>query len=407
MTDQTLQLTHSTTEQRIIQAIITDRGVYDTLKRCGDIDGFSPIGRHIAEIVGGYYDTDSSARCCDSGVVIDRAGRLSNPKHSSAVVAFVNDLPKEVSTANVAKDIIEHRRGVIGDKLSLALANRSPEAEKLLEEYQRIGSSDASDHSGPALIDVLDTGDLFTETSDGTELIKLWPKALNENCDGGARRGHQLLIFGRPESGKTLVAINLVAGFLHQKLSVLYVANEEPAADIRLRMRQRLLKLTKEEARSDPQRVAEAIAKADLGRLHIAALSPGSIPEISRLLDRLAYDVLVIDQLRNIKVSAGTRTEELEQAATQARNLAKWHSVLVLAITQAGESASGKTVLELSDVDGSKTGIPAQADLMIGVGNTKQLWDAGMLSISLPKNKLGGNHNSFTVNVNKQTGAIQ
>lgn len=382
--------------------------MYETLERCGDINGLSPIARHIAEIVGGYYDADRSSRFCDSGVVIDRAGRLSNPKHTKAIVEFVESLPQEVSTANVTKDLIEHRRGVIADKLSLALANRSPEAERLLEEYQKAGSADFDRDSGNTdLVDVLNSEDLFAESKDGSELIKLWPKALNENCDGGARRGHQLLIFGRPESGKTLVAINLVAGFLHQKLNVLYVANEEPAADIRLRLRQRLLKLSKDEVRSDPRRVAEAMAKADLGRLHIAALSPGSTPEISRLLDRQPYDVLVIDQLRNIKVSAGTRTEELEAVATAARNLAKWHGVLCVSITQAGDSASGKAILELNDVDSSKTGIPAQMDLMVGVGNTKQLWDAGMLSLSLCKNKLGGNHNSFTVSVNKATGAIQ
>lgn len=396
-------------ERIILAGIITDRGVYDTFRRHGDADGLGAVGRHIYTIVGGYYDADSGIRCVPREIVEARAARdLTNPKHAEAVKRYLRELPSDVSIPNTINDIRAHKRAAIGDKLSLALANRSPEAEALLKQYRDIETaSPGSSGEESQLIDIFDTTDL-TSGQDGTreQLIKLWPKSLNDRCDGGAKRGHQILVFGRPESGKTLVTINLVAGFLHQKLNVLYVANEEPAADIRGRIRQRLLKLPKHELRANPERAAEALGAADLGRLDIAALSPGSFQEIQRLLDGKAYDVLVLDQLRNIRVSAGTRVEELEQAATEARNLGKRAGVLVVSVTQAGDSATGKIYLELNDVDGSKTGIPAQMDLMLGVGSTDATRQAGIIGLSTPKNKLSGQHEGFQTQVNFATGVL-
>jgi hypothetical protein len=66
-----------------------------------------------------------------------------------------------------------------------------------------------------------------------------------------------------------------------------------------------------------------------------------------------------------------------------------------VSVTQAGDSASDKSVLDLGDVDYSNTGIPGQADVMIGIGANKNQRDAGEIVISLPKNKVSGRHEYF------------
>jgi hypothetical protein len=86
---------------------------------------------------------------------------------------------------------------------------------------------------------------------------------------------------------------------------------------------------------------------------------------------------------------------KLEEAATQARTWAKKYSCVVVSVTQAGDSASGKAVLDLGDVDYSNTGIPAQADVMIGIGASEAQRNAGEVMISLPKNKVSGCHEWF------------
>jgi hypothetical protein len=70
---------------------------------------------------------------------------------------------------------------------------------------------------------------------------------------------------------------------------------------------------------------------------------------------------------------------------------------VVVSVTQAGDSADRKNVLDIGDVDFSNTGIPAQADVMIGLGANDQLKQRGEICISLPKNKVSGRHEYFTV----------
>jgi len=93
----------------------------------------------------------------------------------------------------------------------------------------------------------------------------------------------------------------------------------------------------------------------------------------------------------------GNRVIQLEQAATFARNMAKKYNIVVISVTQAGDSASGKASLEMGDVDFSNTGIPAQADVMLGIGMTSDMESSGQRVFSLPKNKITGRHESWPV----------
>ena len=103
----------------------------------------------------------------------------------------------------------------------------------------------------------------------------------------------------------------------------------------------------------------------------------------------------MLDQLRNLNMGQENYVLKLEEAATQARTWAKKYSCVVVSVTQAGDSASGKAVLDLGDVDYSNTGIPAQADVMIGIGASEAQRQAGEVMISLPKNKVSGCHEWF------------
>jgi hypothetical protein len=73
---------------------------------------------------------------------------------------------------------------------------------------------------------------------------------------------------------------------------------------------------------------------------------------------------------------------------------------VVVSVTQAGDSANNKEILDMGDVDFSNTGIPAQADVMIGMGVTPALDQQGVRMLSLPKNKIGGDHSNFLVRIN-------
>ena len=60
--------------------------------------------------------------------------------------------------------------------------------------------------------------------------------------------------------------------------------------------------------------------------------------------------------------------EKLREVYTQAREIAKRHDLAFIAICQASADAHGKTILDPTEMEGSKTGKFAEADLIIGVG---------------------------------------
>ena len=208
-----------------------------------------------------------------------------------------------------------------------------------------------------------------------------------------------MLVFARPEMGKTMLLINMIAGFLAQELIVLYVGNEDPISDIIMRVVSRLTGMTKYEVMEDADTADYIAREKGYDNLILAGLSPGTPREIQALIDEFSPDVLIIDQLRNLNVNEEHFVQKLEKAATAVRNLGKLNNILVISSTQAGDSASGKGPLEMGDVDSSNTGIPAQCDIMVGLGANPDDEQAGRRIISLPKNKRSGNHSFFPVGV--------
>lgn len=390
-------------ESLILAAMMQSRECYETFEQYGYGEGLGPVSRIIARFVGEYYGHDNAVQQCDAQVIAARADRdLPNPKHAAAVKAALSSLPTSVSTRNFIVDVRRHRKTAIGDKLSLAIANRVPQddIDLLVQEY--VGVEEGRD----AGLDVLGLYDISSNelVDRGSGLIRLWPKQLNDRCDGGALPGHHLLVFARPESGKTLFCLNLVAGFLHQKKSVLYIGNEEPVTQVRDRLHARLLKLPKR-ALPSPQAVIDRLRAADIGEFQVT--DTRSFAHLKRLVKMHRPDILVIDQIRNMHVSKDGLTQQLEASAMQARALGKEHNMLVVSVTQAGDSATDKVYLDMNDVDSSKTGIPAAVDLMLGVGSSKAMRESGFIGLSLPKNKLSGIHENFTCKVDSATGVIE
>jgi archaellum biogenesis ATPase FlaH len=389
--------------------MLNSRECYEQFARHGDTEALSGLGRLIFKACGDFYRIDGTVQQCDRDIIRERVIRnLPNPKHAAAFAGYLRDIPTDTSTSNVTAEIVAIKRERIAGELSLALANRSPSdaIQALIEQYRSVSVGHSSNASDPQseLIDVLDTEDLLADKP-AENYIKLWPKQLNDRLDGGALRGHHVLVFARPETGKTLFSINLTVGFLHQNLNVLYFCNEEPGADIRDRIRGRLLKVSKSEIRADRRGSAERIAKAALGSIYIA--EGATFAGLRTALTGRETDVVVIDQIRNMKLRSESRTAELEAAGIEARSIAKEFNVLVVSITQAGDSATNKVYLTMSDVDSSKTGLPACADLMLGLGADESMKVNNLIGVSLCKNKLSGLHDKFTCTVDYSRGIIE
>lgn len=391
-------------ERKVLAAVLRSRKAYEQIAPAVKEGVFTEQAAVVWRAVEDYYTRDRDALSTDLELVAGAIGRsLSSPKHRETFDALIKELGNaECSPANIADDFLAVRREAAGAKLASALiTNRQDdEVQGLLEEYELCRRNTLETDNARQVYTGLPIAEISKRYSEA-ELIKVWPQALNQRLDGGLLRGHHLIVFARPEMGKTLFLVNAVAGFLAQGLGVLYVGNEDPISDIALRVICRLTKRNKFDVLENPEE-SDAVAR-DLGynNLVLASLAPGTPREIEQLVTEFKPSVLLIDQLRNISVpnKEGNYVQQLEKAATAARNIGKRNGVLVLSVTQAGDSASGKAVLEMGDVDSSNTGIPAQADVMVGIGASQEDQQMGRRVLSLPKNKRSGNHEFFPVKV--------
>lgn len=389
-------------EQKIIAAFIKSRADYEVA--VGHVKGLSPMGKAVLGAVTEYYEMDRQATFVDTEVINAALERKFGgvPKHLRELNDYLVELYSiEVSAINVTKEILASEKERIGILLADAILTKNTDMiSTYLREYDDIYNGVDLDLEDNDTYNGVDLSE-FEHIYDASALIKVAPPALNERLRGGLIRGMHLLLAAMPEAGKSLFAINMAAGFIRQGYKVLYIGNEDPIAELILRLLSNMSGVTGDELF---QRKDEVMAKAweyGYDNITFKGLDPGSIEDMDSMLRAGDYDVLIIDQLRNIKAKTENNTLRLEAVASGARNLARRHDVLVVSVTQAAESARDRLVLNSGDIDGSNIGMPGACDVMVMVGLNDDYYLRDLRRLSIVKNKRGGVHDNFTVRIDR------
>jgi archaellum biogenesis ATPase FlaH len=392
-------------ERTIIAACIKDRGCYDAIHGDVKADDLTAQARIIYQSVEEYYALDGDAKCVDADILLRAVERkVSNPKHRAAFGTMVGQLVDlEVSTPNVVADLLKMKQDTLSNTLGAALCGSDDALiKKLMEEYMCVSTRavlEGEDDAGVTGEELLTMAESAGALED---LIKLLPRVLNDALGGGVLRGHHVILFARPEMGKTMFLVNAIAGFLRQSLKVKYCGNEDPLRDIASRVVGRLSDMTEEERGKDPELTRLRAIQHGIENLTCHHMEPGTAAQLDRLCAIDPPDVLIVDQLRNLHSKEDGFTQQLEHIARDVRTVGQKHQCLVVSVTQAGGSAEGQAILDMNDVDSSKTGIPAQADVMIGMGGTEQDVAMNRRVLSLCKNKRNGNHAVLPIVVQPQ-----
>lgn len=385
-------------EKKILKLLL-NKEYYTKIRPIINENELGILSKDVLKVIDNYYETDQECQHVDPDVLTKELELSLGPKHKDMGANIVNGiLEEDISEINLARLLVKLKRLRIGADLSIKLLDGSAEEQinKLISDYVEVGES---------ITDIVEDKNLYHNVSIHSVLekieiknrIPLYPKSLNERIKGGAIRGQNILIFARPEMGKTLFAINLIGGFLHKGLRVLYVGNEDPCSAIIPRVISRLVEAPIEEIQTDPSSFQERLEKRNYNNLYLEDVTPGTWPFIRKRIKEIQPDVLVIDQIRHIQCGNLSKVEQMERVAIEARNAAKTYNILSIGITQAGDSAEDKPVLGMSDVDFSNTGMQGAVDLMIGIGANEEMINQGRRMISLPKNKIGGVHDFFPV----------
>ena len=388
-------------ERKVLSASMHSREAYDRVADHVEREDFTEQGYVIWSGIQDYYNADGGTTKVDAALLGEAIARvIPADKHKEMFKNLVTGLyESDVSAPNVVADLLATKRDRVGKQLAACLLDGEPAGEL----HDKYGSLLLAEDLGEAEESVERVGlsvvDLCTEGFDPANLIKIMPESLNKRLGGGVKPGHHLILFARPEMGKTMMTIEMMAGFARQGLKCLYIGNEDPIDDINMRIVNRLTNMTKEEVLKDPQLADSKARQNGYENIVLAPLAPGTPREITKLIEKHQPSVLVLDQLRNLNMSQDNYVLALENAAKQARQWAKRYSCVVVSVTQAGDSAARKAVLDMGDVDYSNTGIPAQADVMIGMGASDQHAKNLEVVLSLPKNKVSGIHEYFACGV--------
>lgn len=394
-------------EKELLGVSLRSRQDYALVKNYIDVHqkGYSKHFQVLMGMVGNYYARDDNAQHVEPEVLMAQVEEtLRNQKHTEVFHSLVSDAVASSHDANVRTVILSAKEQEIGDRLAVALTSSggAENVDELIEELKAlrsVTSLEQLEDSGLEVYSNIDLESLMNKTFDPANLIKLYPASLNDRIDGGAKRGHHIIVYGRPESMKTGTVINMNCGVAHQGFKSLYFINEDHPDDLIIRHVTNLSGMTKGEMRDNPRRAERLAYDRGFGNIIIVSAAPGTLGQLSAYVDKYQPDVIIVDQLRNLRVKAESRVNQLDMAAAGVRNIAKEANVLAISVTQAGDSAEGKAVLDMGDVDFSNTGIPGAADLMIGVGVTPEMEAENVRMFSLPKNKLSGDHSSFPVRV--------
>lgn len=390
-------------EQKLLSAIYSDRAAFEELAKYLQEDDLSDMGAILYKKATAFYDTDPGADAVDKELVLSQIARempKQHPQFKQALTLF-----GDVSIPNLIAEYIALKKQQTGYRLATALTEGRGNASDLIDEYKIYDKGELANAPHIETIRSENVFDLVTRTT-GSGLLPLYPAPLAHNLDGGVVRGSHIIVFGRPDGGKSLFSINASAEYCAAGYTTLYVGNEDPADQMVLRVVSRMSGMDKFDIIKNPAR-AEHLAKArGYDNFIFASLAPGTPRELRCLIEEYKPDVLIIDQLRNLNVFEGNKVLQLEKAALLGRQLAKEHSLVCYSVTQAGDSAEGKPVLGMGDVDFSNTGIPSQADLMVGIGSNEAMKMQAAIQISVCKNKVNGWYGNFTCRTNKATSTV-
>lgn len=310
------------------------------------------------------------------------------------------DVGKDILTALWQKEI-GRQVAIAGLDLQEGMATDLSVVEELMDRAKN--GFAPTDHMEPVNTDLEDLLMFFDDRSCWHFNIPV----LREKCPGGAG-GEFMIWFGRTNTGKTAGWVSLVAGpdgFCEQGAKVHAFINEEPGERTVMRAYSARTGLTRDQIRDNP-----ALARSRLGNLREQLTVYHNVDLTLTQLDAHCKehkpDIVIVDQLDKVQAHGTFDRPDLRLAHIyrSAREIAIRNNCFVIAISQASDSATGKTFVTPDMLDNSRTGKAAEADIIVGIGTHVNMGAEEDMTriLNVGKNKITGWHGAVTCVLNKE-----
>jgi hypothetical protein len=345
---------------------------------------FTDRGKGLWDALRDHYEADPGLQSCHMSVFLQQV-RLRYPRLADDYESYLGTLDPDPPTTNLAELLVAQHREAVGREMAIALVEGSHDVfEALLADYR---AADEVLAESDTLVGT-ELSDLLAVQESGNR-IPIGPDKLNAAIRGGALPGHNVLLFGRPEIGKSAVALEMMVSAARAGYRTGFWENEDPLATTQIRAVQNICN------------ASEADVRVNAGRYR-------PVLEQAGYFDRMFFREVIINKMVNLRTTASgdNRTLALSDIARGQRAMAKRRQCVVVGVAQAGESAINRSILRLEDLEWSNTGVQATLDLMIGIGANEQLLQHDERVLSLCKNKLGGTHDHLVVDFFKERSKV-
>ena len=311
---------------------------------------------------------------------------------------LVEDI-KEVQEPNkeVAKDILRilsdrdlaQRIGIEATEIFNGKEANFAEIVSMIDKHKTSITEDKEPAVSKEISEVIDLLNVTTKWKFNIPILK--------HQIGGIGDGNLMIAFARPETGKTAFWVSLCAapdGFCAQGAKVHAFINEEPAIRTQIRAISAYTGMTRDEILENKSS-AQIKWSGIKDNLFMFDTVDWSMDDIDAHCEKNKPDIIVIDQLDkiNVKGTYARTDEKLRQIYTSVREIAKRRNCAVIAISQASADAHNRNSISFDQMENSKTGKAAEADLIIGIGrNANTDAENKIRTLCISKNKINGYH---------------
>jgi replicative DNA helicase len=217
----------------------------------------------------------------------------------------------------------------------------------------------------------------------------------------GVNGGQIIIGAARPNTGKTSSHAYLCAGpggFAHQGAKVMVLANEEMPNRVSARYLTAACGMRIGEIVKDKQK-AETLFGPIKDKLHIADATGWDLDRVERAIKAYSPDIVIADMADKF-LPEGKFTahhEQLKATYIRFRLLAKQYKCAIFAMSQLSAEAEGKVFVDMSMLEGSRTGKASEADVLFCITKTpmvegQQEEESPERHWIIVKNKLTGKH---------------
>ena len=357
--------------------------------------------------ISSLYDTIQKAHDkCEEDIKVDELYSLHtaifNPALTRAAKEKFSELVEDI------KEVQEPSKEIAKDIMRI-LSDRDLAQRIAVESTEIFNGKEANFSEIVSMIDKhknnIDEEKTPAVTSNVSEVLDLldvttkWKfniPVLRDNV-GGIGGGNLMIAFARPETGKTAFWVSLCTGpngFAEQGAKIHAFINEEPAIRTQMRAISCYTGMTRDEIISDKEMANKSWSEIK-DNISMFDTVDWSMEDIDAHCEKHKPDIIVIDQLDKVNVT-GTyaRTDEkLRQIYTSVREIAKRRDCAVIAISQASADAHNRNSISFDQMENSKTGKAAEADLIIGIGrNANSDLENKIRTLCVSKNKINGYH---------------